>query len=65
MIVIKIEKLNEKMKYDAETLFLACGIADRFLQRISFKNSTIKELPSFTYLAAICLLIAAKLNKSN
>lgn len=47
-------------RYKIETLFLACSIVDRFLQKLSVQGC---KAPDLVLLAAVGLMIAAKLTE--
>ena len=57
-MVALLQELHRIKKYHIETLFLACSIADRFLEKLAQKRFCA---PNLVQLATISLLMAAKL----
>ena len=55
-----IEDLHYKKSYSEETLFIAVGLADRYLINILVQEI---DAPCLVDLAVTCLLVAAKLNQ--
>ena len=59
-MVTLIEDLHYKKGYSEETLFIAVGLADRYLINILVQEI---DAPCLVDLAVTCLLVAAKLNQ--
>jgi Cyclin, N-terminal domain len=61
-MVALISELHKKKMYRKETLFFALGLLDRYLSRL-VKTEAEKRSLDLVLLAAVCLLMAAKLNQ--
>jgi hypothetical protein len=61
-MVALISELHKKKMYRKETLFIALGLLDRYLSRL-VKTEAEKRSLDLVLLAAVCLLMAAKLNQ--
>lgn len=61
-MVALISELHKKKMYRKETLFIALGLLDRFLSRLVYSNAEKRSI-DLVLLAAVCLLMAAKLNQ--
>ena len=59
-MIALMQEIHRIKRYRIETLFLACSILDRFLQKLS---ETGIEAPNLVLLATVGLMIAAKLNE--
>jgi len=61
-MVALISELHKKKMYRKETLFIALGLLDRYLSRL-VKTEAEKRSLDLVLIAAVCLLMAAKLNQ--
>ena len=61
-MVALISELHKKKMYRKETLFIALGLLDRYLSRLVQTEAEKRSL-DLVLLAAVCLLMAAKLNQ--
>lgn len=61
-VVALISELHKWKNYQKETMFIAFGLLDRYLSLVVNEGLTVKEL-DLVHLAAVCLLLAAKLNQ--
>jgi hypothetical protein len=59
-MVEQIVELHKLKQYKLETLFIAVGLADRFLSLVTQTN---QQVPDMTHLALVCVLLAAKLEQ--
>lgn len=60
-IIALISELHKQKNYRKETLFIAYGLLDRYLSLVVREGLLIPEL-DLVQLAAVCLLMAAKLH---
>ena len=59
-MIALMQEIHRIKRYSIETLFLACSILDRFLQKL---NEARIEAPNLILLATVGLIIAAKLTE--
>ena len=55
-----LEDLNRLKSYKEETFYLACSLADRYLNE---KAKAQEKAPCLIHLAIVCTLMAAKLEQ--
>jgi len=60
-MVLLIEQLHELKGYKIETFYTAVSLADRYLSKISSQG---RSLPCLISLAAVCMLMGAKLEEN-
>ena len=59
-MIALMQEIHRIKRYAIQTLFLACSIIDRFLQKLIEMNA---EAPHLVLLGTVGLMIAAKLNE--